>query len=36
VIQTTLPLAEARTGFEAMLRGDTAGKIVFTAPAPDS
>jgi NADPH:quinone reductase-like Zn-dependent oxidoreductase len=29
-ISQTLPLAEARTGFEAMLEGQTAGKIVFT------
>jgi len=29
-ISATLPLAEAREGFEAMLRGDTGGKIVFT------
>jgi NADPH:quinone reductase-like Zn-dependent oxidoreductase len=29
-ISTTLPLTEARQGFEAMLRGETAGKIVFT------
>ena len=29
-IQTTLPLREAREGFEAMLRGETSGKIVFT------
>ena len=29
-ISATLPLTEAREGFEAMLRGDTAGKIVFT------
>jgi NADPH:quinone reductase-like Zn-dependent oxidoreductase len=32
-ISSTLPLAEARDGFEAMLRGNTSGKIVFT---PDS
>jgi D-arabinose 1-dehydrogenase-like Zn-dependent alcohol dehydrogenase len=30
LISQTLPLAQARTGFEAMLAGDTAGKIVFT------
>ena len=29
-IQTTLPLSEARQGFEAMLAGDVYGKIVFT------
>jgi NADPH:quinone reductase-like Zn-dependent oxidoreductase len=29
-IQMTVPLAEARTGFEAMLAGDVYGKIVFT------
>jgi NADPH:quinone reductase-like Zn-dependent oxidoreductase len=29
-IAQTLPLAEARAGFEAMLAGETAGKIVFT------
>jgi NADPH:quinone reductase-like Zn-dependent oxidoreductase len=29
-ISQTLPLAEARTGFEAMLEGQTGGKIVFT------
>jgi len=28
-ISATLPLADARQGFEAMLRGETAGKIVF-------
>jgi NADPH:quinone reductase-like Zn-dependent oxidoreductase len=32
-INVTLPLTEARTGFESMLRGETSGKIVFTAPA---
>jgi NADPH:quinone reductase-like Zn-dependent oxidoreductase len=31
VIHSTLPLADARQGFETMLRGDTGGKIVFTA-----
>jgi NADPH:quinone reductase-like Zn-dependent oxidoreductase len=30
VIHSTLPLAEARQGFEAMLAGDVIGKIVFT------
>jgi NADPH:quinone reductase-like Zn-dependent oxidoreductase len=30
VIHSTLPLAEARQGFDTMLQGDTAGKIVFT------
>ncbi len=35
-ISATLPLTEAREGFEAMLRGDTSGKIVFTAAAADS
>lgn len=29
-IDSTMPLAQARTGFEAMLAGDVAGKIVFT------
>ena len=29
-IDTTLPLAEAKRGFEAMLSGEIAGKIVFT------
>lgn len=29
-ISQTLPLAEARAGFEAMLEGHTSGKIVFT------
>jgi NADPH:quinone reductase-like Zn-dependent oxidoreductase len=29
-IDRTLPLAEARTGFEAMLAGEMVGKIVFT------
>jgi NADPH:quinone reductase-like Zn-dependent oxidoreductase len=28
-ISSTVPLADARQGFEAMLRGETAGKIVF-------
>jgi len=31
VISRTLPLREARQGFEAMLEGETSGKIVFTA-----
>jgi D-arabinose 1-dehydrogenase-like Zn-dependent alcohol dehydrogenase len=31
-ISATMPLTEARAGFEAMLRGDTSGKIVFTNP----
>lgn len=30
VIHTTLPLSEARQGFEALLSGDVQGKIVFT------
>ena len=30
VISATLPLADARQGFEAMLQGETVGKIVFT------
>jgi NADPH:quinone reductase-like Zn-dependent oxidoreductase len=30
VIAQTLPLSEARAGFEAMAAGDTSGKIVFT------
>ncbi len=29
-IDGTMPLAQARAGFEAMLAGDIAGKIVFT------
>jgi NADPH:quinone reductase-like Zn-dependent oxidoreductase len=29
-IHSTLPLTDAQTGFETMLKGDTAGKIVFT------
>jgi NADPH:quinone reductase-like Zn-dependent oxidoreductase len=29
-IHSTLPLPDARTGFETMLKGETAGKIVFT------
>jgi NADPH:quinone reductase-like Zn-dependent oxidoreductase len=29
-ISRTLPLSEARTGFQAMLEGNTSGKIVFT------
>jgi NADPH:quinone reductase-like Zn-dependent oxidoreductase len=32
VIDTTIPLRDARKGFEAMLRGETLGKIVFTLP----
>ena len=35
-IQTTLPMREARRGFEAMLRGETSGKIVFTPASGDS
>jgi NADPH:quinone reductase-like Zn-dependent oxidoreductase len=31
VIHSTVPLSQARQGFEALLRGDTVGKIVFTA-----
>ena len=31
VISQTLPLSDARAGFEAMLEGQTSGKIVFTA-----
>jgi NADPH:quinone reductase-like Zn-dependent oxidoreductase len=31
VIHSTLPLRDAHRGFEAMLEGDTGGKIVFTA-----
>jgi NADPH:quinone reductase-like Zn-dependent oxidoreductase len=30
VIHTTLPLTDARQGFEAMLGGEHVGKIVFT------
>ena len=30
VIHSTLPLPDARQGFEAMLQGETVGKIVFT------
>jgi NADPH:quinone reductase-like Zn-dependent oxidoreductase len=30
VIHSTLPITEARDGFDMMLRGDTVGKIVFT------
>ena len=30
VIDETLPLGEARQGFEAMLAGEVVGKIVFT------
>ena len=36
VIDNALPLDEARQGFETMLKGDTAGKIVFTAATADS
>jgi D-arabinose 1-dehydrogenase-like Zn-dependent alcohol dehydrogenase len=32
-IHMTLPLTDAREGFETLLRGDSVGKIVFTAPA---
>jgi NADPH:quinone reductase-like Zn-dependent oxidoreductase len=31
VIHSTLPLRQARKGFETMLSGETAGKVVFTA-----
>ena len=31
-ISATMPLADAREGFETMLRGETSGKIVFTNP----
>jgi NADPH:quinone reductase-like Zn-dependent oxidoreductase len=31
-IHMTLPLTEAREGFETLLRGESVGKIVFTAP----
>jgi NADPH:quinone reductase-like Zn-dependent oxidoreductase len=31
VIHSTLPLRQAREGFETMLSGETAGKVVFTA-----
>ncbi|HZE05270.1 MAG TPA: zinc-binding dehydrogenase [Solirubrobacteraceae bacterium] len=31
VIHETLPLSQARDGFEAMLRGESVGKVVFTA-----
>jgi NADPH:quinone reductase-like Zn-dependent oxidoreductase len=34
-VHMAVPLTAARDGFEAMLRGETSGKIVFTAP-PDS
>jgi D-arabinose 1-dehydrogenase-like Zn-dependent alcohol dehydrogenase len=30
IIDRTLPLREARDGFEAMLKGEMVGKIVFT------
>jgi D-arabinose 1-dehydrogenase-like Zn-dependent alcohol dehydrogenase len=29
-IDRTLPLSDARTGFEALLRGEVVGKLVFT------
>ena len=32
VIDVELPLTQAREGFERMLEGRTAGKIVFTLP----
>jgi NADPH:quinone reductase-like Zn-dependent oxidoreductase len=35
VIQMTLPLEEARNGFEAMLSGDMHGKIVFSPEASE-
>jgi NADPH:quinone reductase-like Zn-dependent oxidoreductase len=31
-IDRSLPLAEAREGFQAMLEGSFVGKIVFTVP----
>jgi NADPH:quinone reductase-like Zn-dependent oxidoreductase len=31
-IHMTMPLAEARAGFETLLRGESVGKIVFVAP----
>ena len=31
IIHRTLPITEAKTGFETMLRGESVGKIVFTA-----
>jgi NADPH:quinone reductase-like Zn-dependent oxidoreductase len=30
IIDRTLPLTEAREGFETMLKGEMVGKIVFT------
>jgi NADPH:quinone reductase-like Zn-dependent oxidoreductase len=36
VIHDTLPLDQARAGFETMLGGDTGGKIVFTPATRDS
>ena len=30
MIDSTMPLADARQGFEAMLEGQVLGKIVFT------
>ena len=35
VIQMTLPLSEARSGFETMLKGDVHGKIVFRPQATE-
>ena len=35
VIQMTLPLSEARSGFETMLTGDIHGKIVFRPQATE-
>jgi NADPH:quinone reductase-like Zn-dependent oxidoreductase len=29
-VHATLPLADARQGFEALLSGDVVGKVVFT------
>jgi len=34
-IHATLPFTDAREGFETLLRGESVGKVVFTAP-PDS
>jgi D-arabinose 1-dehydrogenase-like Zn-dependent alcohol dehydrogenase len=31
VIHSTLPLRDARQGFESLLAGETVGKIVFTS-----
>jgi NADPH:quinone reductase-like Zn-dependent oxidoreductase len=36
IIDRTLPITDARDGFEAMLQGESVGKIVFTAAGPDS